>query len=152
MRLRQWLASIGSSAPHHSQAFFVVDLGVEFGRLGGAAPVLPDDRRRQRLAVGADEDMGIDLRADADPLQPAEIEIPLEPAQRPDEAIDPVAGILLDDAAGRPQRRIGLGEPVELAAGGRQQQRLDGGGADIDADDRVFNHRGLACFGGSAPF
>ena len=125
------------------QAFFILDRGVEPGRLGGAAPVLPDDRRRQRLAVGADEDMGIDLRADADALQPAEIEIPLEPAQRPDDALDPVAGILLDDAAGRPRRRIGLGEAVELAAGGRQQQRLDGGGADIDADDRVLNHPGL---------
>ena len=79
--------------------FASVDLRVEFGRLASAAPVLPDDRRRQRLAVAADEDMGIDLRADADPLQPAEIEILLEPAQRPEDALDPVVGILLDDAA-----------------------------------------------------
>ena len=110
------------------------DLPVERLRVLRAAPVLPDDRRRQRLARGVDEDMGVDLRAQPEAGDGARRQPGGEFAERGVDASRPVRRILLDEAGAG----AGGGKCARIAAdrraGGVEQRRLDRGRADVDAD------------------
>ena len=60
------MARVDRQRRTHRQARFFGDQAIELCGLLGAATILPDNRRRQRLAVGVDKDVRVDLAAEPD--------------------------------------------------------------------------------------
>ena len=118
--------------------------GIDGGGLGLGAHILPDDGGGERDAIGIDEDVGIDLAAEAEPGNARDIDIGNQCRKAVADAIQPVIGVLLDHAEAGTVGGIGAAPAGDHRALGGEDAALDLGRADVEADIEItLSHRGL---------
>ena len=128
-------------AAEPGKLFFRRHMCIERSGIRCRARVLPGDRRQHRLPGSIDEDVRVDLRADADALQARKVMLDLEQAQRLKDACHPVARVLLGNARRRPCRGMRPGEARQPATLEVDQHRLGCGRSNVDADEAALSHR-----------
>ena len=101
------------------------DVGVEFGGLPCGAIVLPCDGRGQRMAIGVDEHVGVDLAAKADCSDTFGEIAGQHRVHSRDDAVCPVARILLHDSRRRARRPVRTARFRNNVTFGVEQRRLD---------------------------
>ena len=103
--------------------------------------VLPYDRRQQGARVLIQKHMRVDLARQADRCNPARQSIGRQPRDACFNQSGPVAGVLLCQVRARTQRRIGSGETVMQDTVQSDHCKLDGSGADSNAQNQVTRRR-----------
>ena len=138
---RQGMTGIDRHGPAEPiELLLRTDAGVDGLRVGGCPAVLPSDRRPHRRAVGIDEDVGVDLRADTDAAKAAQIVAGGKLHEGIAYGRHPRRRVLLSSAVSRPVHGVGArkyGQPVAVEV---DQDRLDGSCTDIDADERLTHY------------
>jgi hypothetical protein len=114
-----------------------LDACVERRRIGCGTAILPGDRRHQRAAVGRNEDVRIDLRADADAEEPAQVVPGLELREGGEDGLHPLVRVLFGVTRQPAGRRYRPGKIGEALAGDIDEDRLHRGRPDVDADEAV---------------
>jgi hypothetical protein len=105
-----------------------------------ASRVLPGDRRQQRPPVRIDEDVRVDLRADADTGEAAQIVRLGERGERRDDAFAPLGCVLLGQPRRWPAHLDRTREIGKSPPGSIDEDGLDGSRSHVDSDEALPHH------------